>query len=79
MNRKIMFGILGGLLGFIGGTLIGGYIGLVIGGNFLWCLDLHERIGIEGYALGLYIGAVLGAIGASIYGAKYMIKKTTKE
>jgi len=72
MKIKIFFGI-------AGGALIGGYIGLVIGGTFLGNFDIHKQIGIEGYELSTYFGILLGAIAASIWGVKLILKKQSKK
>ena len=77
MKKKIFFGIFGGLLGFVTGALIGGYIGLVIGGTFLGSFDIYDQTGIEGYELAAYIGAIIGAITATIIGIKLILKKTS--
>lgn len=61
MEREMLPGIIGGLLGFVGGTIGGGFLGLVVGGTFLGGLDIYENIGIEGYELATYAGAGLGA------------------
>lgn len=62
MKRKRLFGIIGGLLGFIMGLIGGGFLGLVIGGTFLGGLNLYENIGLNGYELAAYVGAVFGAV-----------------
>ncbi len=62
------------MIGIIGG----GYIGLVIGGNFLGGLELHKYIGIEGYAIAAYAGAIIGAISATILGVYIALKKADK-
>lgn len=75
MKKKVIFGIIGGFLGLLVGLILGGYIGLVIGGTFLGGLDLNEKIGIEGYELSTYIGAIIGAVITTIYGIKLSLKK----
>jgi MFS family permease len=79
MKRKILFGIIGGLIGFMIGAFIGGYLGLVIGGTFLGSFDIYEQIGIEGYELSTYIGAIIGAIITTIWGVKLILKKISKK
>ena len=34
-NKKVYYGILGGVLGLAVGIVVGGYLGLIIGGTFL--------------------------------------------
>ncbi len=62
MKRKRLFGIIGGLLGFMTGLIGGGFVGLVIGGTFLGGLDLYEHTGLQAYELAAYVGAVFGAV-----------------
>ncbi len=62
MKKKLLVGIIGGVLGFIVGAFGGGFLGLVIGGTLLGGFDIYENMSIEGYELVLYIGAALGAI-----------------
>ncbi len=62
MKRKLLVGIMGGILGFIFGAFGGGVVGLVIGGTLLGGFDIYENLSIEGYELAVYIGAALGAI-----------------
>ncbi len=54
--------MVGGVGGLVLGIVGGGYLGLVIGGTFLGGLDIRSRIGLEGYEISAYIGALLGAI-----------------
>lgn len=79
MKNKWLKGILGGVIGFIIGVLGGGYVGLVIGGNFLGGLDIYKHTGIEGYALTSYIGAFIGALVLTILGVKYVLKGKVKK
>jgi len=70
MSKKILFGILGGFLGLIVGSICGGFLGLVVGGTFLGGFDIYERIGLEGYELAMYIGLTIGAVVMIIVGIK---------
>lgn len=70
MERKMFPGIIGGLIGFVVGILGGGFLGLVVGGTFLGGFDIYENIGLEGYELAAYVGAIIGAIVFSIMGVK---------
>lgn len=53
MSRKVVFG----LVGAVGGFLLGGYIGARIEGNRCACDDP----GLQGFVIGAPIGAVTGA------------------
>lgn len=59
-----------GLIGLIAGILVGAFLGLVIGGTFLGGLDIHERIGLEGYELAAYVGAVIGGAAGLVVGIR---------
>lgn len=75
MKRKIFLCTIVAVLGGIVGILLGGYLGLVIGGNLLGGLKIYESIGVEGYELSAYIGAVVGAVIISKYAVKFILKK----
>ncbi|MFO7942081.1 MAG: hypothetical protein R6U92_05525 [Bacillota bacterium] len=62
LTRRLIAGLVGGLVGFVVGILSGGYLGLVIGGTFLGGLDVRSYIGMEGYEISAYIGAILAAL-----------------
>ncbi|MBT2581193.1 hypothetical protein [Planococcus sp. ISL-109] len=79
MKKKRLPGIIGGLLGFIAGIIGGGFLGLVVGGTFLGGLDIYEKIGIEGYELAAYVGAVIGAIVGAIFGVKIGMRMADKK
>ncbi len=70
MKNKSLWKIIGGLLGFILGLFGGGYLGLVLGGTFLGGFDIYDSIGIEGYEITTYIGAVIGAVVLSVWGMR---------
>lgn len=74
-REKMSLIIICGLISFLAGAFLGGLIGLSLGGTFLGSLNIHERIGIEGYELTTYIGAIIGAIIATIFGVKLILKK----
>lgn len=75
MKKKVAFGIIGGVIGLTVGLFLGGYVGLIIGGTFLGEIEIYEHIGIEGYELSTYIGAVIGGVIISIFGIKYALKR----
>lgn len=68
MNKKLLSGILGGFLGLIVGAIGGGFLGLVVGGTFLGGFDIYDRVGLEGYELAAYVGAIIGAVVMIIVG-----------
>ncbi|MDY0234767.1 MAG: hypothetical protein RBR71_01990 [Gudongella sp.] len=70
MTKKLLSGILGGFLGLIVGAIGGGYLGLVVGGTFLGSFDIYDHIGLEGYELAAYVGAIIGAVVMIIVGIK---------
>lgn len=78
MNKKIITIILGGLIGLLLGIIIGGYIGLVVGGTFLGGFDIYEKIGIEGYVLTTYIGALIGGLFFTFLGLRFALKIVSK-
>ena len=79
MKRKILFGILGGLIGLAIGIILGGYIGMVIGGTFLGGFDIYKNIGLEGYELSAYVGSIIGAVTLTIVGVKVALKIDNKK
>lgn len=79
MSKKLLAGIFGAFIGFIVGVFAGGYIGLTVGGTFLGGFDIYKKIGIEGYELTAYIGAIAGAIILAIIGAKIALKTIAKK
>ena len=64
--NKLILKVFGGLLGLVLGAIIGGFLGLVAGGTFLGGFNIYEQIGIEGYELATYIGAIVGALAGII-------------
>jgi hypothetical protein len=77
MKNKYFLGIIGGLIGFIIGVFGGGYLGIIIGGTFLGGFDIYENIGIEGYEIATYVGALAGALVFTILGV-IIATKTSK-
>jgi hypothetical protein len=76
MNRNHLLAIIGGIIGLILGLIIGGYLGLVFGGTLLGGFDIYEWIGIEGYELTTYIGAIFGAVALTFVGVKLGSKRS---
>ncbi len=70
MNKKILVGILGGVLGLLAGIVVGGFLGLVVGGTFLGGLEIYKYTGYEGYELSAYVGAVIGVLIMTPLGVK---------
>ncbi len=70
MNKKILVGILGGLLGLLVGIIGGGFLGLVVGGTFLGGFEIHKYTGYEGYELAAYVGVVIGVLIMTPLGVK---------
>lgn len=79
MKRKLLYGILGGLIGLVLGFVIGGYFGLIIGGTFLGSFDIYKFTGLEGYELTLYIGAIIGGVILSILGIRFALRAVNKK
>jgi len=75
MIKKILSGILCGLVLLLAGAIAGGFLGLIIGGTFLGGFDIYDRIGLEGYELAMYVGAIIGAVVVLIMKIKNKIKK----
>lgn len=71
--------ILGGFLGLIVGIVVGGYLGLIVGGTFLGGFDIYENIGIQGYELAAYVGAIIGGIVMMRAGIKIALKDNGKK
>ncbi len=65
MNKKLRFGVLGGLLGLLLGVVGGAFLGLVVGGTFFGWLEFSRYPGLTGYELGAYIGVTLGILVAT--------------
>ncbi|NLA72062.1 MAG: hypothetical protein GX850_06555 [Clostridiaceae bacterium] len=74
MKKNLLPSILGGFIGFAVGVLGGGYLGLILGGTFLGGFDIYENIGIEGYELSTYVGAIVGALVLTLAGVKLALK-----
>lgn len=65
MNRRISYGIIGGLVFLFMGALIGFFLGRYIGGNYypesvLWNWQGYEAGGWVGIITGGLLGGVLG-------------------
>ncbi len=74
MKRNLLWGILGGFIGFVVGVIAGGYLGLVVGGTFLGGLEVYKYTGLEGYELSAYVGAIIGALIATLWGVKLALR-----
>lgn len=79
MKRKLLAGIIGGLIGFVVGVFGGGYLGLIVGGTFLGGFEIHQQSGFEGYELATYAGAIIGALVVTIFGIKLAIRIAEKK
>ncbi len=62
MSKKIVTGIIGGLIGFLVGVTGGGFLGMVVGGTFFGWVELASYPYMPGYELAAYIGAILGVL-----------------
>ena len=79
MVRRLVRGIVGGLVGFLVGVIAGGYLGMIVGGTFLGCLEFPEYTGLEGYELAAYVGGAIGTILVTPVGIKCAITSPAKE
>jgi len=79
MKNKLLPVIIGGLIGFLIGVIVGAFLGLIVGGTFLGGFDIYENIGIEGYELATYVGAIIGAIVLTILGARLAVRISDKK
>ncbi|HSJ37923.1 MAG TPA: hypothetical protein VK945_06880 [Planococcus sp. (in: firmicutes)] len=79
MNRKLLPGIIGGVIGFVVGIIGGGFLGLVVGGTFLGNLDIDIYTGLQGYELAAYVGAIVGAIVLTIVGIRFAWRLADKK
>ena len=79
MVRKLVRGIIGGSVGFLIGAIAGGYLGLIVGGTFLGCLEFPEYTGLQGYELAAYVGAVIGIAVMTPLGIKCALTSSAKE
>lgn len=70
VKNRGMSKLTAGMIGLIAGFLAGAILGLVIGGTFLGGLDIYERIGLEGYELAAYVGAVIGGTAGLLFGIR---------
>lgn len=59
MLRKVISGVIGGILGFAIFSILGLLIGAFIGGNFMTDFKFN---GVQGYEATGQIGAILGAV-----------------
>lgn len=66
MNRRIMYGIGGGIILSLVGAMIGLFVGMNIGGNYF---SSFEWMGNHGYEAVGYLGAIIGAVIGLIFGA----------
>lgn len=74
MKSEALYKIIGGIVGFVVGIIAGGYLGLVLGGTLLGGFDIYESIGMEGYELTTYIGALIGAVAFALWGIRIAMK-----
>ncbi len=81
MDKKLRYGMLGGILGLLLGLFGGACLGMVIGGTFFGWLEFSNYPTLTGYELGTYIGAALGlliAIPVGVLFALRLMKKSDK-
>lgn len=75
---KILYYIIGIIIGSILGALEGLYLGALIGGNFLQDIYIFGKRGYEATAyIGLFIGLPLGCL-LGILLVRFMLKKKTE-
>jgi hypothetical protein len=77
-NKKVYYGILGGVLGLAVGIVVGGYLGLIIGGTFLGGFKIYQHTGFEGYKLASYIGAIIGGVVLAVLGVRLGVGKAKR-
>jgi len=78
MNKKLRYGIVGGILGLFLGLIGGAYLGMVVGGTFFGWLEFSNYPTLTGYELGTYIGAVLGTLISTPVGVLFALRLMKK-
>lgn len=75
MNRKTLYGLIGGFVFCVIGIVLGFLIGTSIGGNYFPTFQLLDWTGYEATGwLGIIFGGMLGIIGGSFLGRKFASK-----
>lgn len=76
MIRKILYGIMGGVVLFGIGLFLGAFIGMYIGGNYLTEFEFAGGRGNEAVGnIGAIAGAAIGALFGILFGMKLADKK----
>lgn len=79
MKRKIIYGIMGGVILLEIGLFVGMFIGMSIGGNYLTEFEFAGSIGPEAVGnVGFIIGAAIGALFGALLGVKLADNKSPR-
>jgi len=85
MLHKILYGIIGGAILLVIGSIFGLIIGAFIGGNYFTAFEFfgvrgYEAVGdigaLQGAAIGALLGALMGVINWRIEGGNYALRYT---
>jgi len=77
MKRKIIYGIVGGVILLVIGFFLGAFIGMYIGGNYLPAFEFAGGVGPEALGnIGGIVGAAIGALFGVLIGVKLADNKS---